>query len=72
MRGEDQRRSVGIVHRDVDRRRVHRPASTAKSGTLTFDISNSGDQVTEFYLLASDGLRIVGEVENIAPAASRT
>src|SRR5690606_7586553 len=28
--------------------------------------------VTEFYLLASDGLRIVGEVENIAPAASRT
>ena len=45
---------------------------TAKSGTLTFDISNSGDQVTEFYLLASDGLRIVGEVENIAPSASRT
>jgi iron uptake system component EfeO len=28
--------------------------------------------VTEFYLLASDGLRIVGEVENIAPGASRT
>jgi iron uptake system component EfeO len=47
-------------------------ASTAKSGPLTFDITNSGDQVTEFYLLASDGLRIVGEVENIAPAASRT
>ncbi|MGQ7310296.1 iron uptake system protein EfeO [Microbacterium arabinogalactanolyticum] len=47
-------------------------ADTAKSGTLTFDISNSGDQVTEFYLLASDGLRIVGEVENIAPSASRT
>jgi len=47
-------------------------ADTAKSGTLTFDIANSGDQITEFYLLASDGLRIVGEVENIAPAASRT
>ncbi|MDR2996619.1 MAG: EfeM/EfeO family lipoprotein [Microbacterium sp.] len=45
---------------------------TAKSGTLTFDIKNAGDQVTEFYLLADDGLRIVGEVENIAPSASRT
>lgn len=45
---------------------------TAESGTLTFDIANSGDQITEFYLLASDGLRIVGEVENIAPAASRS
>lgn len=47
-------------------------ASTAKSGTLTFDVKNDTDQVSEFYLLAEDGLRIVGEVENIAPVASRT
>ncbi|GAA1947682.1 iron uptake system protein EfeO [Microbacterium deminutum] len=47
-------------------------ASTAKSGTLAFDVSNAGQQVSEFYLLAEDGLRIVGEVENIAPGASRT
>lgn len=47
-------------------------ASTASSGTLAFDVVNQGDQVTEFYLLASDGLRIVGEVENVAPGASRT
>lgn len=46
--------------------------SQATSGTLTFDVSNDGDEVTEFYLLADDGLRIVGEVENIAPGASRT
>lgn len=46
--------------------------STATSGTLAFDVTNSGDEVTEFYLLADDGLRIVGEVENIAPGASRT
>jgi len=44
----------------------------ASSGTLTFDVSNKGDDVTEFYLLAEDGLRIVGEVENIAPGTSRT
>lgn len=45
---------------------------SATSGTLTFDVSNDGEEVTEFYLLADDGLRIVGEVENIAPGASRT
>ncbi|WP_347978658.1 iron uptake system protein EfeO [Microbacterium sp. ProA8] len=45
---------------------------SATSGTLTFDVRNDGDEVTEFYLLADDGLRIVGEVENIAPGASRT
>ena len=47
-------------------------AATAASGTLAFDVKNEGDQITEFYLLADDGLRIVGEVENIAPGASRT
>ncbi|KAA9087301.1 iron uptake system protein EfeO [Microbacterium radiodurans] len=47
-------------------------AASATSGTLAFDVSNSGSQVSEFYLLAEDGLRIVGEVENIAPGASRT
>jgi iron uptake system component EfeO len=46
--------------------------STAPSGTLAFEVTNSGDEVTEFYLLADDGLRIVGEVENIAPGASRS
>jgi len=47
-------------------------ASEATSGTVAFDITNSGSDVTEFYLLAEDGLRIVGEVENIAPGASRS
>ncbi|WP_102191879.1 iron uptake system protein EfeO [Microbacterium aurantiacum] len=47
-------------------------AATAKSGTLTFEVTNDSSKISEFYLLAEDGLRIVGEVENIAPAASRT
>lgn len=47
-------------------------SATATSGTLAFDVSNKGDEVTEFYLLAEDGVRIVGEVENVAPGASRT
>lgn len=47
-------------------------ANTAASGTLAFNVTNKGTQITEFYLLAQDGLRIIGEVENIAPGASRT
>lgn len=47
-------------------------SASAPSGTVAFDVTNQGDQVTEFYLLASDGLRIVGEVENVAPGASRS
>lgn len=47
-------------------------SAEATSGTVAFEVTNDGAQVTEFYLLAEDGLRIVGEVENIAPGASRT
>jgi iron uptake system component EfeO len=43
----------------------------APSGTLTFDVTNAGSQVTEFYLLGEDGLRIVAEVENVGPQLSR-
>jgi iron uptake system component EfeO len=46
-------------------------AAEAPSGTLVFEVTNSGDEVTEFYLLGDDGLRIVGEVENIGPGIER-
>ncbi|MCD4524350.1 iron uptake system protein EfeO [Nocardioides sp. cx-173] len=46
-------------------------ATEAPAGTLTFDVTNNGSQVTEFYLLAEDGLRIVAEVENIGPSITR-
>ena len=45
-------------------------ADTAASGNATFQIANEGGRITEFYLLGSDGLRIVAEKENIAPGAS--
>jgi iron uptake system component EfeO len=41
------------------------------SGTLTFKVKNTGKKVTEFYLYAEDGRRIVGEVENIGPGLTR-
>ncbi len=46
-------------------------AGEAPSGNLSFTIKNAGSKVTEFYLLASDGLRIIGEVENIGPGLTR-
>lgn len=46
-------------------------STEAPAGTLTFEVTNTGSQVTEFYLLGEDGLRIVSEVENIGPSLSR-
>jgi iron uptake system component EfeO len=45
-------------------------ATTANAGNLTFEITNKGTKVTEFYLYA-EGDRIMGEVENIAPGLNR-
>ena len=39
--------------------------NSVESGTNTFSITNSGERVTEFYLLAEDGLRVIAERENI-------
>ncbi|QDP94930.1 peptidase M75 family protein [Microlunatus elymi] len=46
-------------------------AATAPSGTLRFSVKNDGGKINEFYLLGSDGLRIIGEVENIGPGLTR-
>ncbi|MEL4357833.1 MULTISPECIES: iron uptake system protein EfeO [unclassified Luteococcus] len=46
-------------------------SAKAPSGTVTFSVANNGSKVNEFYVLGSDGLRIVGEVENIGPGLSR-
>ena len=46
-------------------------AASAPSGTLRFSVTNDGDDVTEFYLLGEDGLRVISEVENVGPGLSR-
>lgn len=46
-------------------------AATAPPGKLSFSVKNEGKQATEFYLLASDGKRIVAEVENVGPGVTR-
>ncbi len=42
----------------------------ADAGTITFEVTNKGSRVTEFYLYA-EGDRIMGEVENITPGLTR-
>ncbi len=46
-------------------------ATSAPSGSIVFSVANKGDAATEFYVLAEDGKRVVGEVENIGPGISR-
>ena len=47
-------------------------ADTAPAGRLVFKVKNTGSKVTEFYLYAADGKRIIGEAENIGPGLSRS
>lgn len=46
-------------------------AAEVPSGTLTFAVTNTGTETTELYLLAEDGVEVVGEVENIGPGLTR-
>lgn len=46
-------------------------ATETKAGKVTFKVKNEGTKVTEFYVLGSDGLRIISEVENIGPNLTR-
>ena len=43
----------------------------APKGSVVFEVTNDGSQVTEFYVLAQDGQHTIGEVENIGPGISR-
>jgi iron uptake system component EfeO len=44
--------------------------TSADAGTVTFEVTNKGSKVTEFYFYA-DGDRVLGEVENIKPGDTR-
>jgi len=46
-------------------------STSAPAGTVVFSVTNTGDDITEFYLYAADGEAVVGEVEDIGPGLSR-
>lgn len=45
--------------------------TSAPAGTVVFTVTNTGDDITEFYLYAADGESVVGEVEDVGPGLSR-
>jgi len=45
--------------------------TSAPAGHAVFAVTNSGTKVAEFYVYASDGTKIVAEVENVGPGLTR-
>jgi len=45
--------------------------TTAPAGDTVFAVTNSGTKVAEFYVYASDGTKIVAEIENVGPGLTR-
>ena len=46
-------------------------SAQAAAGAVTFAVTNDGDDVTEFYVFASDGATVVSELEDIGPGVTR-
>jgi iron uptake system component EfeO len=57
----------GTIHVTASDTACEVSSDSAPAGALTFEVTNGGSKVTEFYLYSADGRRIVGEVENIGP-----
>ena len=61
----------GTINVDSSTDKCDLTTSKAPSGNVVFKVKNTGNEVTEFYLYGEDGMRIVGEIENIGPGLSR-
>ena len=64
----DAAKAIAVVSTDDE---CQVAVTEAPSGTVVFSVENQGSRVTEFYLKADDGLRVISEVENVAPGVSR-
>ena len=65
-----EEKSGGAIAVDAGDKACKVARTNADAGTLTFEVTNTGSRVTEFYLYA-EGDRIMGEVENITPGLTR-
>lgn len=63
--------SDGVINVSASDTACKLSVTTAKAGKVTFKVKNEDTKVNEFYVLGSDGLRIISEVENIGPNLSR-
>jgi iron uptake system component EfeO len=64
-------KGTGTINVESSAKACDLTASKAPSGNVVFKVKNTGSEVTEFYFYAADGLRIVGEIENVGPGLSR-
>lgn len=46
--------------------------TSVAGGTIGFDVTNDDDAVTEVYVYAADGKKVMGELENIGPGLTRS
>ena len=68
--GQAQQQQPGAISVQASDSECKLATNTAKAGTLTFDITNQGSQVTEFYLYG-EGDKVISEAENIGPGLTR-
>jgi iron uptake system component EfeO len=61
----------GTINVDSSADKCALTSAKAPSGNVVFKVKNTGNEVTEFYLYGEDGMRIVGEIENVGPGLSR-
>jgi iron uptake system component EfeO len=61
----------GTVTVESSAKKCDLTTTKAPSGNVVFKVKNTGSEVTEFYFYAEDGLRIIGEIENVGPGLSR-
>lgn len=59
------------IHVDASETACQLASTTAATGSISFEIANKGNDVTEFYLYGADG-RVVSEVENIGAGTTRS
>ncbi len=68
--GDGDKAPVAAVTVNASDTECELSATEATTGASTFNITNNGTKVTEFYVY-SEGERVMGEVENVSPGLSR-
>lgn len=63
--------AAGAIRVEATDSACHLASATAAAGAISFEVTNKGSQVTEFYLYGADG-RVISEVENVSPGLTRT
>ena len=64
----DDTKAIAVSAKDAECKVA---SASAPAGVVTFTVTNDGADVTEFEIIANDGLRIISELENVGPGITR-